>query len=288
MNSILLINGIMTGSVYALTALGIVLINKATDVINFAQGEIVMLGAYFGITFHLFLGLPLHVSLLLTIFTSALFGIIIERVAYRPIIKAPLFSIILATLGMSIFLKNMAMIIWGPEVYNFFLTTSILPIKIQFLSTHPESSSVLITALFFMLILSLFFKYSKFGKAMRATSQNKKAAAMMGISVNKVFSATWAISSVLGAVSGFLLAPLVGVSPEMGLVLLKGFVCAIIGGFSSLPGAVVGGYFLGVTENLVGYYISTAYKDVFAYLVLMAVLLVKPTGFFERRLMKKV
>ena len=107
MLNFLLTNGIMTGSLYALTALGIVLINKATDVINFAQGEIVMLGAYFGITFHLFLKLPLHVSLLLTVFASALFGIIIERVAYRPIIKAPLFSIILATLGMSIFLTTL-------------------------------------------------------------------------------------------------------------------------------------------------------------------------------------
>jgi branched-chain amino acid transport system permease protein len=219
---------------------------------------------------------------------SGLFGILMERIAYRPLIKAPVFSVIIATIGMSIILKNGVQLLYGPEIYGFPATTTLLPIRIQLPWINPVSLSVLATTILSMSVLFLFFAFTKFGKAMKATAQNRKAAAMMGINVNRVFSVTWGISSGLGAISGILLAPLVGITPEMGFMAIKAFVCAIIGGFTSLPGAIVGGFFLGVLENLVGYYISTAYKDVCAYIVLMIVLIVKPTGFFEKRLIKKV
>lgn len=284
----LVVSGLIAGSLYALIAIGFVLIYKSTAVVNFAQGEIVMIGAYFGLTFHCFLNFPFHVSFLLTLVVCGLFGIIMERVAYRPLIEAPVFSTIIATLGMSVFLQNAAQIVWGPDLYPFSPETAVFPFKIRILSINPDRFSVLLTAVFFMLVLFVFFKFTKFGIAMKATAQNKRAAAMMGISVKKVFSMTWAISSALGAVSGILLAPLVAISPQMGFIGIKAFVCAIIGGFTSLPGAIVGGFFLGVTENLVGYYVSTGYKDVCAYVVLMAVLIIKPSGFFEREFRKKV
>ena len=284
----LLANGVISGSTYALIAMGFVLIYKSTSVVNFAQGDIVMVGAYIGLTFYHFFKLPFHAAFFLTLFTLALFGILMERVAYRPLIKAPVFSTIIATLGMGLILQNGSQLIWGASLYPFSSTTPLFPIKIRFLSISPESFSVLGSAILVMLILFLFFRFTKFGKAMRATAQNTKAAAMVGISVKKVFSITWAISSSLGALSGLLIAPLVGVTPQMGFVGIKAFVCGIIGGFTSLPGAVAGGIFLGIIENLVGYYISTAYKDVCAYAILIAVLIVKPTGFFEKEFKKKV
>ncbi len=284
----LLTNGVVHGSLYALIAIGFVLIYKATEVVNFAQGEIVMIGAYIGLTIHHFIGLPFHLTFFLTLIISAIFGIIMERIAYRPLIKAPVFSIIIATIGMSLFLQNAAQIVWGPDLYPFTHDTPLLPFQIQSSLIDSRRLSVLLTAILFILALFLFFRFTKLGKAMRATAQNKKAAAMVGISVNKVFAITWAISSALGAVSGILLAPLVGISPQMGWIGVKAFISAIIGGFTSLPGAIVGGVFLGITENLVGYYISTGYKDVCAYIVLIVVLIVKPTGFFEKEFKKKV
>jgi branched-chain amino acid transport system permease protein len=284
----LIVSGIIAGSLYALIAIGFVMIYKATDVVNFAQGEIVMLGAYVGLMLYYYLKLPYLAAFFATLLVLGLFGILMERIAYRPLIKQPVFSIIIATLGMSIVLQNGAQIIWGPDLYPFPSTQISIPIQIRSLLINPQGISVLAISVFFMLLLFLFFKFTKFGKAMKATAQNKTAAAMMGISVNRVFSITWAISSALGAVSGILLAPLVGVSPQMGWIGMKSFIAAIIGGFTSLPGAVVGGLVLGVIENLVGYYVSTAYKDVCAYMVLMIVLIVKPTGFFEREMRKKV
>ncbi len=283
------VSGLTAGSVYALIALGFVMIYKATDVMNFAQGQIVMISAYFAVTFYNYLHFHYVVTFLLTMASTGLLGILLERAFCRPLIKAPESSVIIATVAIGIMLQNAALLIWGPEFYSFKTPFSITAIDLGFALVTPQELWILGITLGFFAILFLFFEFSKWGMAMRAVSIDQDASSLMGISVRRMFSVTWAINSALGAGAGILLAPMISVTPTMGnVVATTAFAAAILGGAKSLPGAVVGGFAIGVIENLVGFYISTAFKPMMAFVVMIGILMVRPTGLLGRQVVKRV
>lgn len=283
----LLISGLLAGSLYALVALGLVVIFKATDVVNFAQGEIVMAGGYFGILFHNVLGQNWIITILATLACSLVLGLLLERVANRPLMRAQSFTVIIATIGLGIILRNIARIIWTDDVFALPPVVTARPIaQLAGVTLTAQSFFVLLSALGLVAALYGFFQ-TKLGKAMRAVQQNRTGAELVGIELPLVFALTWAVSSCLAGAAGFLLAPLVGVSPTMGWIAIKAFVAAIIGGFTSIPGTIAGGFVIGVVENLAGGYISTAMKDIITYAILIGVLMVRPSGLFERGLSRR-
>jgi branched-chain amino acid transport system permease protein len=284
----LILSGLVLGAIYALIALGYVIIYKATSVVNFAQGEAVMVGAYIGLSVYSFMHLPVPLVFAITMAVAALLGVIIERVAYRRLVGAPVISLIIATLAVGLILRNVVRLIFGPNVYPFPPLIANRPLRFAGLVTTPQNLLILSVSVTCMVLLFLYFRLTKWGKAMRAVSQNGTAAVLMGISVRKVFSMIWALSAALGALAGVLLAPLLVVNPDMGWIALKAFVVAILGGFQSLPGAVLGGFALGILENLAGFYIGSAVKDIVAYVVLIAILIARPTGLFAERTGKRV
>jgi len=283
-----IVSGITSGSIYALIALGFVVIYKATDILNFAQGEFVMLGAYFWLLIYTLAPLPYPIIFLIVFCMAALFGMIIERAISRSLMDAPHMSIIFATVALGIILRGIVRWIWGPFWYPFPSIFSNRPTKVAGVLITPQNIWILVIVFILMLTFYAFFKFTKMGKAMRATAQNRSAASLMGIRVKKIFTLTWAISAVMGAAAGCLLAPQVTANPDMGWVIIKAFAASIIGGFGNIPGAIIGGFVIGIIENIAGGFISTAFKDVVAFLVIIVILVFMPSGLLGRAFIKKV
>ena len=276
----LIVSGIAAGALYALVAMGLVLIYKATDIVNFAQGESVTVGAYMGWLCMAQLHLPYALAMLVVIAGSALVGVVVERVAYRPLLKSPPFTVILATLAIGLIIKNGIRLIWQDTPRTIEGAFSAEPLEIGPVLITPERLAIVVTVAVIVVLLALFFRLSKLGRAMRATAQSQEAASLMGISVPGIFARTWALGTALGGVAGMLIAPLVGINTELGSVLIPGFVAAVVGGFTSIPGAIVGGVLVGVLENLAGVYISSSVKQVVPFAVLLTVLMILPSGLF--------
>ena len=284
----LIVSGIAAGALYALVAIGLVLIYKATEIVNFAQGESVTIGAYMGWLFVTEFHLPYFPAIVAVMIASALVGMVVERVAYRPLIKSPPVTVILATLAIGIIVKNAIRLIWHDTPRSISGVLSAAPIEIGGVLITPERIAIMATVAVVVTALMLFFRFSKLGKAMRATAQSQEAASLMGISVSGIFSKTWGLSSALGGVAGVLIAPLVGINTELGGVLIPGFVAAIVGGFTSIPGAIVGGIMVGVFENFAGVFVSSSFKRVVSFVILLAVLMIKPSGLFGKPVRKQV
>lgn len=283
-----LVSGIAFGCIYALVALGFVIIYKATDVINFAQGELMMVGAFAAYTFLVSLEIPYYFGFPLAIIAMAFFGILIERVAIRPLVGKPFFSIVMATIGLSIILRNLAGMIW---TYHTFSYPPIFPrglIKLGPVSLSPVYVVIIATAAILMIGLYLFFKFNRIGLAMRATQQNPLAADLMGLGVKRIFSYTWALGSVVGAIAGILVAFIQFVHANLGFLGLKAFPAAVLGGFGSIPGAIVGGLIIGISESVAGLYFSEGIRNIFPYIILIVVLMIKPEGIFGIYERKKV
>jgi branched-chain amino acid transport system permease protein len=213
---------------------------------------------------------------------SALVGMLVERIAYRPLIKSPPFTVILATLAIGLLITNVIRLIFQDTPRNIPGVLSTEPLEFGGVLITPERLGIMVTVVIVVAMLMLFFRYSKLGKAMRATAQSQEAASLMGISVPGIFSKTWALGSALGGIAGMLIAPLVGINTELGGVLIPGFVAAIVGGFTSIPGAIVGGLMVGVLENLGGVYVSSSFKRVTSFIILIAVLMIRPAGLFGK------
>jgi branched-chain amino acid transport system permease protein len=282
------VSGLATGCVYALIALGFVLIFKATDVVNFAQGEFVMVSGFISYTLLIGLGVPYGLVLVATIILSGFMGVILERVVVRPIMDAPIFSIVIATIGASIVLRSSAGILYGYDVLPLPTIFSKDPVRLGFLQFTAMDVGVIGCSLVIMMALYLFFKLTKTGMAMRATAQSQTAARLMGVSVKRIFSLTWAISAGIGGVAGVLIAPIIYLDPNLGFIGVKAFAGAILGGFGSIPGAIVGGMMLGVLENLSGYFFNAGIKQVSTYILLILVLVIRPAGFFGAAPVRKV
>ena len=285
-----IINGLAQGSIYALVGIGFALIFGVLGLVHFAHGEVYMLGAFFGFALITVFHLPVFPSLLIAIIASSIVGIMVELLVFKPLRKAPDVAPMVCTLGLSVVLQNVAMLVWGSDTKS--VPDVISGAVIPFFSAHVSTSQILIFAisLILMLILQYILYRSKLGRAIRATAQNKDAAALMGVNINKVISATFALGSGLGGAAGVLVGLYYNAFyPTMGFMAgLKAFVATVLGGLTSVPGAVLGGLVLGVAENLGAAYISSGYRDLIAFVILILVLLIKPSGFFGRSLQGKV
>jgi branched-chain amino acid transport system permease protein len=277
----LLVSGITTGALYALIALGIVIVNKASGVINFAHGELFMVAGFVAWTLHVALGLPYGLALLGTVLIGFAIGILTDRIAFQPLINADLVSLVLATVGLSFILKGVARLVWGgkADYLSFPPLTQAEPIVLGPLMVIPQQLVVTAGAVGVMLAFAAFFRLTTAGKMMQATADNAKAAKLVGIRTDRVYMMAFAVGSVIAAAAAVLMAPLTLLYPDMGFLLfVKGFAAAVVGGLTSLPGAVLGGILVGVVESLAGGYIHSSAMEVAPFLVIMAVLIVRPTG----------
>jgi branched-chain amino acid transport system permease protein len=276
------------GSIYALVALGFVLIFNAVNVVNFAQGEFVMVPAYVAVWMMTFLKLPFPLVYLITLLFMAIFGVVFQRVAYYPLRNRTFLPVIIATIGVSIFLKNAAQITFGAEPFLMPRPTSANVLNFRGVCVDPQHVVIIVVTLILLVLQYLFFEKTSLGKKMQATAQDKEMARLLGIRVSVMIVVTFVYSSMLGAAAGILIGPIFYVSKEMGAMLgLKAFCSTIVGGFGSVPGAILGGLFLGVIEVFSSYYISSAYRDAFAFIMLILVLLFRPQGFFGEKIAEK-
>jgi len=279
-------SGLAIGSMYALVALGHVLIWNAMGILNFAHGEMVMVGAFLGLTFHIILRLPYWLSFGFVAVSGAVIGSVIRRSVYYYMFRkrASGENFLIASIGMSVFLINIAIIIWGSMGFGFPDVFGRKPINIAGTNILPRNLWILGIGVLIMFALNWFLRQTQLGTAMRAVAQDKETASVMGINVDALDTLTFALASALGGVAGILLAPAFLVTTAMGQsVGLKAFTAAIIGSFQSLPGAIIGGLSVGVIENLASAYISSAYKDATAFVILLLVLIVRPTGLLGKR-----
>jgi branched-chain amino acid transport system permease protein len=285
----LVASGLALGSIYALLALSLVLINKATDVVNFAQGEMAMFGTFICFALLGRTGLPLAVVLILAVPIGALLGIATERIAMRPLQAAPQVNALIATIGLWLIFHHAAGWIWGYDPVRFPSLFSPEPVDVLGARVAQNSLGIIGVSLAVVVLLYLFFEHTRMGVAMRAASMNRRAAQLMGVNIDRVALVAWGLATSISVVSGFLVAPLTFLDFEMMFaVVLKAFAGAILGGFNSLPGAVVGCLVIGVVENLFAAYVSTAFKDTFAFAIIIVVLMFRPQGLFTRRIAKKV
>jgi branched-chain amino acid transport system permease protein len=282
------VSGLATGCIYAMVALGFVLIFKATDVVNFAQGEFIMASGFMSYTLLIWYGLPYWLVLVLTIPLSGIMGVVLERIVVRPILDAPIFSIVIATIGASTVMRSSAGIVYGYDVLPLPTFFSKDPIHLGILSFTRMDVGVIGSSLVIMAMLYVFFQYTKTGTAMRATAQSQIAARLMGVSVHRIFSVTWAISAGISGIAGVLIAPIIYLDPNLGIIGVKAFAGAVLGGFGNIPGAIVGGMLLGVLENLSGYFFNAGIKQISTYILLILVLIVKPSGLFGAAAIRKV
>jgi branched-chain amino acid transport system permease protein len=283
------ISGISQGLIYGLIALGFVLIYKATETVNFAQGELMMLGAFLGLTVVTF-GLPYWVALPVAFVGMWLVGIVLERAVLRPILGQPSFTVVMVTIGIGFVARGLVTMIpgWGTDTHSLNAPFKGEVLRAGDLVIGMEHIVVIAATLMLSSALFAFFRFTRVGVAMQAASQNQLAAYYMGIPVRRLNSLIWGISAGVAALAGVLLAPITFVHVNMGFIGLKAFPAAVIGGFGSLPGALVGGVIIGVVESLSGVYLPEGFKDIAAYVLLLIVLVVKPTGIFGETASKKV
>lgn len=280
-----LVGGIVLGCTYGMLAMGYSLIYQASGYMNFTLPDLLMLGAFLGWTFFSQLGLPFWLSLLISMALMFLLGVLIERGVIRILSekKAKPILVVLATIGISIIIQNAANLIWG-SLWKFFppIFADTSPIVIAGVSISKENILAIALALSMMLLLQLFLTKSRFGTAMRAAAQNKTAASCMGINVNLTVSATYGIAAMLACLGGNIIAPSLMVSTSLGTQLgTKSFAGAVIGGYGNVAGAVVGSLLIGVIETFVSAYVTSVYKDLIIYGLMVLVIAVKPSGLFR-------
>lgn len=285
-----LINGLALGSVYALIALGYTMVYGIIGLINFAHGEMYMLGAYFGFYAITRRGLSLGPATLVAMAGAALVGILLERIAYKPLRNSSRIAVLITAIGASLLLQSVAQLIFGASFKPF---PQVLPFKrIQLGPVFTTNRQLLLfgVSLTLMVTLQIIVHYTKFGKAMRAVSMDKEAAQLMGINIDRIISITFALGSALAAAAGILVGMYYNrIDPYMGMMSgLKAFVAAVLGGIGVIPGAVVGGLLMGVTENLVVAFGSSSLRDAVAFAVLIIVLLFKPNGLLGNNQTEKV
>ena len=283
-----LLSGLTTGAIYALVALGFAIIYNASHVINFAQGEFVMIGGMAAAAFFE-AGLPLPLSVVASIALATCVGLLLEKLAVEPARGAPVVTLIIITIGASILLRGLAAIVWDKRIHPLPAFSGEAPIAVAGATLLPQTLWVLGATLITVAALWVFFNRTLTGKAILAVSHNRLAAQLMGISVRRVLLVSFGLSAALGALAGILIAPIAFTAWDVGVMLgLKGFAAAMLGGIGSGPGAIAGGLALGLVEALGAGYLSSAYKDVFAFVILLAALVFLPNGLAGRRAAERV
>ena len=286
----IVISGMAQGCIYGLIALGLVLIYKTTETVSFAHGELMMLGAFAGFALMTLLGWPFWLAMLATIAVLALFGFGLERIVIRPILGQPAFSLVMLTIGIGYVARGHVTMVpaIGTETH-----TLPVPYKDQTWSAgglvlNVEQMVVIVATAILCAVLYAMFRYTRVGVAMQASSQNQLAAYYMGIPVRRLNGLVWGLAAAVAAVAGLLLAPITFVYANMGIIGLKAIPAAVVGGFGSLPGAIVGGLVIGIVEAASGFYLPEGFKDIAPYVVVLLMLVIRPNGIFGEKLRKKV
>ncbi len=284
----LVVNGAAAGCIYGLIALGFVLIYKATEMVNFAQGDIMMLGGFFAFSLIAHFGLNYWVGALLAILATAALGFALDAVVLRRVIGQPQFAVVMLTLGLGFIFRAVAGITWGYDSVGFETPFTNHTVRVGGMVLGEDSLSIIVGTVLLCGVLYVFFSRTRLGIAMQAASQNQLAAYYMGIPVRTIFSLIWAISAGVAAVAAILLSPVSMIDVNMGFLGIKAFAAAVLGGFGSIPGALVGGIVIGIVEQLAGYYLPAGFQEVSANVVLLATLILRPQGLFADTLRKKV
>jgi len=278
----LLIQGLSVGFLYALAALGFVMIFKSSSVLNFAHGELLAIGAFIFLVFSLWLRLPIPIAFLLTLVGTFTMGFVIERLFLRPLIGEALIEVIMLTVGLAAMFKGLMLVIFGGNLFNYpdFLPKG-LTIQWGSVNIQPVYVASFIIGIIFLSIFGFFFKYSSQGIYMRSVADNQPAALSLGVHVRRVFAMSWAIAALVCAISGIILGIMNGINVhDISVMGLKVFPVVILGGLESIGGAIIGGLIIGLLETFTGGYISTSLKEIIPYIVLVFILLVKPYGLF--------
>ncbi|OLO37909.1 branched-chain amino acid ABC transporter permease [Alkalihalophilus pseudofirmus] len=277
----ILVSGLIFGCIYGLAALGLVLIYKTTDIVNFAQGEMAMVTTFVSFVFLTQFELSYFVSFILALLFGALFGTVVHQGIMKRVQSAPHLNQIVVTLGLFMIFNGMAGLIWGHKPTGYPQAIQGDSIKIGSVFITPNEIFVIVLTLVLMLIFFVLFRFTKIGLAMRASAQDIKASQLMGIKVTTIFTATWAVGAILGGVAGMMTAPITFLDTHMMAdVLIMAFAAAVLGGFVSLPGALIGGIIIGIFGNLISYYIAPEMKLVYTFLLIIIVLYIRPQGIF--------
>ena len=276
----LTLNALAVGCIYGLVALGFVLIYKATELVNFAQGDLMMLGAFTCYMFVVWYGIGYWPAFALAVAIIGLFGAALDWLILRRVIGQPQFALVMLTIGLGAIFRSLASMTWGSEIYTLPTPFSAHQTMVGGVSVSHEYLSIILGTVILCAVLYAFFTHTRLGVAMQAASQNQLAAYYMGIPVKRVFSLIWAISAGVAAIAGVLLAPVSLIDINLGFIGLKAFAAAVLGGFGSIPGALAGGVTIGMLELFSGAYLPQGFKDVAAYVVLLIVLVVRPQGMF--------
>lgn len=288
----MLINGIVVGSIYGLVALGFVLIYRASGALNLANGEFVIFGPYICLMLMTALKVPFLVALLITLIFSAILGLAVERIVVRPLQNAPVISVIMATIGLSSLLAGAVHMIWGHSTKTFPPVFPQTPLNIGGIIVTPVYLWSFIVVLVLLIIFSIFFKYSKIGLAIRAVADDQQAASSMGISVKFVYAATWTIAAIVAAIGGVLIGNINGVNPTMASIGLTVLPVVILGGLDSVIGAIIGGFTIGILQNMAGGYLDPlvggGLKDVVPFIIVLLILMLRPHGLFGSRGIERV
>jgi branched-chain amino acid transport system permease protein len=284
----LIVNGAASGCIYGLIALGFVLIYKATEMVNFAQGDIMMLGGFVAFSLIANFHLPYWVGGLLAILITAAFGYALDAFIIRRVIGQPQFAVVMLTLGLGFIFRAVAGITWGYDSVGFNTPFTNKTANIGGLILGEDNLSIIVGTVLLCLVLYLFFSKTRVGVAMQAASQNQLAAYYMGIPVRTIFSLIWAISAGVACLAGILLSPVSMIDVNMGFLGIKAFAAAVIGGFGSIPGSLIGGVIVGIVEQFAGYKLPAGFQEVTSNVVLLLMLFIRPQGLFAERMGKRV
>lgn len=286
----LLVNGISLGFLYALSALGFVMIFKSSSILNFAHGELLAFGAFLFLALSTWAGLPIILAFVLTLLGSFLLGFVVERLFLRPLIGEDLIQVIMLTVGLAAMFKGLLLFIFGGDIHQYpkFLPDE-LTLKFDIIEIPSVYVATFVIGILFLLLFGLFFKYSSQGIYMRSVADNQTAAMSLGVHVRRVFALSWAIAALVAAMSGIVLGIINGINVhELSSIGLKVFPVVILGGLDSIGGAIVGGIIIGLLETFTGGYISTSLREIIPYLVLVVILMVKPYGLFGLKEIERV
>ena len=284
----LTLTGLTNGAILALAALGFVLIYKSSDIINFAQGEFLLVGAYTTFAMIAQFGLAWPIGIVLTVLISIVLGVVVERLVLRPVIGEPIISVIMVTIGLSSLLRAIVSTIWGnqPKAFPPFIPSQ--PVQIFTATVGADRLWAIVIAIALLVLFTFFFRRSREGIAMRAVADDQQAALSMGISVKKIFAWAWSIAAVTAAIGGALIANIVGVSNELSGFGLHVFPVVILGGLDSIPGAIVGGVIIGLLQSYTGGYIGQGLNQVIPFIVLIIILMIRPYGLFGQEIIERV
>ncbi len=284
----LVVNGAASGCIYGLIALGFVLIYKATEMVNFAQGDVMMLGGFVAFSLIANFHLPYWLGAILAILITGAFGYALDALILRRVIGQPQFAVVMLTLGLGFIFRAVAGITWGYDSVGFNTPFTNKTANIGGLVLGEDNLSIIVGTVLLCGILYLFFSKTRVGVAMQAASQNQLAAYYMGIPVRTIFSLIWAISAGVACLAGILLSPVSMIDVNMGFLGIKAFAAAVIGGFGSIPGSLIGGVIVGIVEQFAGYKLPAGFQEVTSNVVLLLMLFIRPQGLFAERMGKRV